>query len=49
MKPNLIPTRLDNDGLSNAIIEVHNKTDYNASYIINTIKESSEALQLEEP
>lgn len=49
MKPNLIPTRLENDGLTNAIIEVLYRTDYNASYIIKTIRDRSDALQLEEP
>lgn len=49
MKPNLIPTKLDNDGLTNAIIEGPYRTDYNASYIIKTIRDRSDALQLEEP
>lgn len=49
MRPNLIPTRLDNDGLSNAIVEIHFNTDYNASFIQNIIKDGSESLGVKEP
>lgn len=48
MKSGLIPSRLDHDGLKNAIVNISVQTDYNANFLVSKLLENNDIIECDE-